>query len=113
MLSTLARTLGVVPGGLGVFEAVSVTTLKLIGVPVAAGLAATLLFRFFTFWLPMAPGVISRGVRRGADGDCILLGEPLPALEGKCQGGARPKKVSRHVKPGRCHTELSSVRSRN
>jgi len=58
MLSTLARTLGVVPGGLGVFEAVSVTTLKLIGVPVAAGLAATLLFRVFTFWLPMAPGLI-------------------------------------------------------
>jgi len=58
MLSTLARTLGVIPGGLGVFEAVSVATLKLIGVPVAAGLAATLLFRFFTFWLPMAPGLI-------------------------------------------------------
>jgi len=58
MLSTLARTLGVVPGGLGVFEAVSVATLKLIGVPVTAGLAATLLFRFFTFWLPMAPGLI-------------------------------------------------------
>jgi Mg2+-importing ATPase len=58
MLSTLARTLGVVPGGLGVFEAVSVATLKLIGVPVAAGLSATLLFRFFTFWLPMAPGLI-------------------------------------------------------
>ena len=58
MLSTLARTLGVVPGGLGVFEAVSVATLRLIGVPVAAGLAATLLFRFFTFWLPMAPGLI-------------------------------------------------------
>jgi len=58
MLSTLARTLGVIPGGLGVFEAVSVATLKLIGVPVAAGLSATLLFRFFTFWLPMAPGLI-------------------------------------------------------
>ena len=58
MLSTLARTLGVVPGGLGVFETVSVGTLKLIGVPVAAGLAATLLFRFFTFWLPMVPGLI-------------------------------------------------------
>ncbi len=33
-------------------------TLKLIGVPDAAGLAATLLFRFFTFWLPMAPGLV-------------------------------------------------------
>ncbi len=58
MLSTLLRTLGVIPGGLGVFESVSVATLKLIGVPVAAGLAATLLFRVFTFWLPMAPGLI-------------------------------------------------------
>ena len=58
MLSTPPRTLGVVPGGLGVFEAVSVTTLTLFGVPVAAGLAATLLFRVFTFWLPMAPGLI-------------------------------------------------------
>jgi uncharacterized membrane protein YbhN (UPF0104 family) len=58
MLSTLARTLGVVPGGLGVFEAVSVATLKLIGVPIAAGLAATLLFRGFSFLLPMAPGLV-------------------------------------------------------
>jgi uncharacterized membrane protein YbhN (UPF0104 family) len=58
MLSTLARTLGVVPGGLGVFEAVSVATLKLIGVPLAAGLAATLLFRGFSFWLPMVPGLL-------------------------------------------------------
>jgi Mg2+-importing ATPase len=58
MLSTLAQTLGVTPGGLGVFEAVSMATLKLIGVPVTAGLGATLLFRFFTFWLPMAPGLI-------------------------------------------------------
>jgi uncharacterized membrane protein YbhN (UPF0104 family) len=58
MLSTLAQTLGVSPGGLGVFEAVSVAMLRLIGVPVTAGLEATLLFRFFTFWLPMAPGLI-------------------------------------------------------
>jgi Mg2+-importing ATPase len=58
MLSTLARTLGVIPGGLGVFEAVSVTTLKLVGVPLAAGLAATLLFRGFSFFLPMAPGLV-------------------------------------------------------
>jgi uncharacterized protein (TIRG00374 family) len=58
MLSTLARTLGPVPGGLGVFEAASVATLKLMGVPIAAGLSATLLFRGFSYWLPMAPGII-------------------------------------------------------
>jgi uncharacterized protein (TIRG00374 family) len=58
MLSTLARTLAPVPGGLGIFEAASVATLKLIGVPIAAGLAATLLFRGFSYWLPMVPGII-------------------------------------------------------
>ena len=58
MLSTLARTLGPVPGGLGIFEAASVATLKLMGVPIAAGLAATLLFRGFSYWLPMAPGIL-------------------------------------------------------
>ena len=58
MLSTLARTLGPIPGGLGVFEAASVATLSLTGVPVAAALAATLLFRGFSFWLPMVPGIV-------------------------------------------------------
>ena len=58
MLSTLARTLGPVPGGLGIFDAVSVATLKLMGVSVAAGLAATLLFRGFSYWLPMVPGIL-------------------------------------------------------
>ncbi len=58
MLSTLARTLGPAPGGLGIFEAASVATLKLMGVPIAAGLAATLLFRGLSYWLPMAPGLL-------------------------------------------------------
>jgi uncharacterized protein (TIRG00374 family) len=58
VLSTLARTLGPVPGGLGIFEAASVATLNLMGVPIAAGLASTLLFRGFSFWLPMVPGMI-------------------------------------------------------
>lgn len=69
MLSTVARTLGPIPGGLGVFEAASVATLKLMGVPVAAGLAATLLFRGFSFWLPMVPGLVfaRRETRAGSD----------------------------------------------
>jgi uncharacterized membrane protein YbhN (UPF0104 family) len=58
MLSTLARTLAPIPGGLGIFEAASVATLKLMGVPIAAGLEATLLFRGFSYWLPMLPGAI-------------------------------------------------------
>jgi uncharacterized membrane protein YbhN (UPF0104 family) len=58
MLSTLARTMGPVPGGLGIFEAASVATLKAIGVPIAAALAATLLYHGFSYWLPMAPGIL-------------------------------------------------------
>ncbi len=65
MISTLLRTIGIVPGGLGTFEAASVVTLKLAGVPVAMALAATLLFRGLSFWLPMAPGIIfSRKARK-------------------------------------------------
>lgn len=65
MLSTLLRTIGVIPGGLGTFEAASVVTLKVAGVPVAVALSATLLFRGLSFWLPMIPGLLlSRGLRR-------------------------------------------------
>jgi Mg2+-importing ATPase len=56
MLASLARTVGIVPGGLGTFEAVSVTTLRAAGVSLPAALAATLLFRGLSFWLPMIPG---------------------------------------------------------
>jgi uncharacterized protein (TIRG00374 family) len=56
MVASLFRTMGVVPGGLGTFEATSVWTLRMAGVPIATGLAATLLFRGLSFWLPMLPG---------------------------------------------------------
>jgi Mg2+-importing ATPase len=58
MVSSLLRTIGIVPGGLGVFEAASVVTLKLVGVPIPVALAATLLFRGLSFWLPMVPGLV-------------------------------------------------------
>jgi uncharacterized membrane protein YbhN (UPF0104 family) len=65
MLSTLLRTISFVPGGLGAFEAASVWTLKAAGVPLAVALAATLLFRGLSFWLPMLPGLLfSRGSRK-------------------------------------------------
>lgn len=67
MVSTLLRTISIVPGGLGAFEAASVLTLKAAGVPVAVALAATLLFRGLSFWLPMVPGIVfSRGAREAA-----------------------------------------------
>lgn len=58
MAASVAATVGPVPLGLGTFEAVSTATLHLQGQPVEAALAATLLLRGFTFWLPMAPGLI-------------------------------------------------------
>lgn len=65
VVSTLLRTISIVPGGLGIFEAASVVTLKFVGVPVATALAATLLFRGLSFWFPMLPGlIISRSVRK-------------------------------------------------
>ena len=57
MISNLLRQVAFVPGGLGTFEAASVVTLEAGGIPVTLGLAATLVFRGLSFWLPMLPGL--------------------------------------------------------
>ena len=57
MVSSLVRSMGFVPGGLGTFEAASVLTLKTSGLPLSTALATTMLFRGLTFWLPMLPGL--------------------------------------------------------
>jgi Mg2+-importing ATPase len=57
MVSTLFRLIGVAPGGLGIFEATSVLTLKMMGVAIPVALSATLLFRGMSFWLPLIPGL--------------------------------------------------------
>ena len=56
MIASLFRTMGIMPGGLGTFEATSVLMLRMVGVDLAVALAATLLFRGLSFWLPMLPG---------------------------------------------------------
>jgi uncharacterized membrane protein YbhN (UPF0104 family) len=56
-MSALLAILGVIPGGLGLFEGGAVAMLRWFDVPVEAGLAATLLLRAWTFWLPMVPGM--------------------------------------------------------
>jgi len=68
MISSLFRTISIVPGGLGIFEATSVITLKMAGASLAVALAATFLFRGLSFWLPMLPGLwfSRRAVRRTA-----------------------------------------------
>ncbi|MDH0213113.1 magnesium-translocating P-type ATPase [Stutzerimonas stutzeri] len=70
MLASVLRSVGIVPGGLGAFEAAAVATLSWAGVPLAAGLSATLLFRVLSFWLPMLPGFwLSRDALRAGAAD--------------------------------------------
>jgi len=57
IVASIVATLGPVPLGLGTFEASSVAMLKALGIPIEAGLTATLLLRGFTLWLPMLPGL--------------------------------------------------------
>jgi len=73
MVASLFRTMGIVPGGLGTFEATSVLMLRMAGIDVAVALSATLLFRGLSFWLPMLPGYwCSRRL--------LVAGAPEPSL---------------------------------
>ena len=71
MISSLVRTMGVVPGGLGTYEAASVLTLRSVGISLSVGLSATLIFRGLSFWMPMLPGLwfSRRIVKRGTQED--------------------------------------------
>jgi len=57
VFASIVATVTLLPGGIGPFEAGSVGTLRLLGVPLEASVAATLLLRGFTLWLPMIPGL--------------------------------------------------------
>ncbi|HZI89326.1 MAG TPA: lysylphosphatidylglycerol synthase transmembrane domain-containing protein [Candidatus Polarisedimenticolia bacterium] len=57
ILASAVATVSLLPGGVGPFEAGSVGTLRVLGVPLEAAVAATLLLRGFTLWLPMLPGL--------------------------------------------------------
>jgi len=58
MMGAMVAALSAIPMGLGSFEAACVVTLNLLGVPLHAAFAATLLLRGFTLWLPMIPGML-------------------------------------------------------
>jgi Mg2+-importing ATPase len=65
MISVFLRSISFVPSGLGTFEAASVLTLHLLGLPLPVALSSTLLFRLLSFWLPMLPGLVfSRAAAR-------------------------------------------------
>jgi len=58
VLASMVTTVGPIPLGLGTFEVTCVSMLGILGVPIEAALAATLLLRGFTLWLPMFPGML-------------------------------------------------------
>lgn len=68
VMGQVAATLGIMPGGLGTFEAATIAVLTVTGTDTASALSATLLLRGFTFWLPMLPGLflVRSGRRRRA-----------------------------------------------
>jgi uncharacterized protein (TIRG00374 family) len=68
MLASAFRSVAAVPGGLGTFEAGSVGALVAFGIPAVPALAATLVFRGLSFWLPLLPGaaLVHREARRRA-----------------------------------------------
>lgn len=63
MMASIVVTLGPIPLGLGSFEATATAMLRLLGTPLEAAFAATMLLRLLTLWLPLLPGMI---LMRGA-----------------------------------------------
>lgn len=71
-VDALFMVVSVTPSGVGVVEGAVTLTFASLGVPVATAVAATLLFRLFTIWLPLLagfatvrrlPGAVQTGVR--------------------------------------------------
>jgi len=58
LLASVVATLSLIPLGLGTFEGASTGLLHLMGGGLEASLAATLILRGFTLWLPMLPGLL-------------------------------------------------------
>ena len=59
VIASVGSRVAFAPLGIGTFEAAAVSTLHLGGVPLGPALAATLLCRGFTLWLPMVPGLLA------------------------------------------------------
>lgn len=78
MLASIVVTLAPVPLGLGGFEASCTAMLVLLGTPSPIALAATLLFRGLTLWLPLLLGMamIRHNARRGRAGSTASLNPP-------------------------------------
>jgi uncharacterized protein (TIRG00374 family) len=88
---TMAASIGVTPGGLGVLEAALSAALVAAGVPGRHALAAVLVYRFISFWLVMACGWMVMGLLMRAEHRNALpplTGGVLPAVaHGRTRAG--------------------------
>jgi uncharacterized membrane protein YbhN (UPF0104 family) len=57
-MASIVAMLSLIPPGIGSFEAACVALLVILGIKVETALAATLLLRGFTLWLPLVPGIL-------------------------------------------------------
>ncbi|KTD08285.1 lysylphosphatidylglycerol synthase transmembrane domain-containing protein [Legionella jamestowniensis] len=58
VIAQAVGSITLIPGGLGVFEGSMTGMLYALGLPLESALAATILFRGLTYWLPMLPGFV-------------------------------------------------------
>jgi hypothetical protein len=86
-MASITATVSYIPAGLGVFEGSLLALLGVLGVPVEGGLTTTLLMRGFTFWLPIAPGLLI--VRR----ETARSDMPLHATGGRGGGSTNGAEV--------------------
>jgi len=57
-LAAMTGAISFLPGGVGGFEISAVATLTVLGTPLEAALAGTLLLRGLTLWIPLIPGLV-------------------------------------------------------
>lgn len=66
-------------GGAGGIEASLAFTLNAVGIPLAAAVLATLVYRVVTFWLPLGPALVALTSARRLDDDLARIGEAASA----------------------------------
>ena len=66
IIGSIASMVGFMPMGVGTYEAGMIATLKVFGVPIESAIAATVIFRGLTLWLPLIPGfyIVQREIFR-------------------------------------------------
>ena len=69
VMANMAGTVTFMPAGLGTFEAGAVGTLRYLRIPLEASIAAVILFRGFTLYLPLLPGSLVARTVVAEDGD--------------------------------------------